>query len=296
MNCPLYDEYSEVRGSVALDPTDLNMISTTGQSCGNFGIHARLPILKELYDLEQEGGCRGGCWEFLREPLFFWDFFQFFLGSVFRFFSGILFSIFSPTAFAFAFCFSFAFAFVLCFCFCFCFCFCICFCICFCFCFLLLHLLLLFLLHLLFAAASAFAFCFYFCFCFCFCPLLLLFAFCFCFCICFCICFCVCICLLLLLRLLRSALAIRACAAASGQLPQLCCLQWPGSNERELLQGDSFQHCASCSKDPVLLQVASFHSCAACSGQGLTRVCCCMRRASHSYAMKEVAILWAMQG
>ncbi|CAK9019081.1 unnamed protein product [Durusdinium trenchii] len=53
MNCPLYDEYSEVRGSVALDPTDLNMISTTGQSCGNFGIHARLPILKELYDLEQ---------------------------------------------------------------------------------------------------------------------------------------------------------------------------------------------------------------------------------------------------
>eukprot|EP00913_Durusdinium_trenchii_P018102 g17010.t1 len=56
MNCPLYDEYSEVRGSVALDPTDLNMISTTGQSCGNFGIHARLPILKELYDLEQEGG------------------------------------------------------------------------------------------------------------------------------------------------------------------------------------------------------------------------------------------------
>ena len=45
MNCPLYDEYTEVRGSVALPPSDLNSISTTGQSCGEFGIHARLPIL-----------------------------------------------------------------------------------------------------------------------------------------------------------------------------------------------------------------------------------------------------------
>ena len=65
----------------------------------------------------------------------------------------------------------------------------------------------------------------------------------------------------------------------------LCfCFFWPGSNEPVLLQGGSFQHCAGCSKDPVLLQVASFHSCAACSGQGLTSVCCCQRRASHSYA------------
>ncbi len=50
MNCPLYDEYTEVRASVALSPSELNSISTTGQSCGEFGIHARLPILKELYD------------------------------------------------------------------------------------------------------------------------------------------------------------------------------------------------------------------------------------------------------
>ena len=50
MNCPLYDEYTEVRASVALSPSELNSISTAGQSCGEFGIHARLPILKELYD------------------------------------------------------------------------------------------------------------------------------------------------------------------------------------------------------------------------------------------------------
>jgi len=53
MNCPLYDEYTQVRGSVAMPPSDLNSISTTGQSCGEFGIHARLPILKELYDSQE---------------------------------------------------------------------------------------------------------------------------------------------------------------------------------------------------------------------------------------------------
>lgn len=51
MNCPLYDEYQEVRGSVALSPSELNQIATEGQTCADFGIHARLPLLKELYDL-----------------------------------------------------------------------------------------------------------------------------------------------------------------------------------------------------------------------------------------------------
>jgi len=51
MNCPLYDEYQEVRGSVALSPSELNQITTEGQTCADFGIHARLPLLKELYDL-----------------------------------------------------------------------------------------------------------------------------------------------------------------------------------------------------------------------------------------------------
>ena len=55
---------------------------------------------------------------------------------------------------------------------------------------------------------------------------------------------------LCLLRCLQS----RACAAASGQLPQLRCLRWPGSTE------------------PVLLQVACSQSSAACSGQGLKSV------------------------
>ena len=38
-------------GSVALSPSELNQIATEGQTCAFFGIHARLPLLKELYDL-----------------------------------------------------------------------------------------------------------------------------------------------------------------------------------------------------------------------------------------------------
>ena len=38
-------------GSVALSPSEMNQISTEGQPCADFGIHARLPVLKELYDL-----------------------------------------------------------------------------------------------------------------------------------------------------------------------------------------------------------------------------------------------------
>ena len=38
-------------GSVALSPSELNQIATEGQTCADFGIHARLPLLKELYDL-----------------------------------------------------------------------------------------------------------------------------------------------------------------------------------------------------------------------------------------------------
>ena len=38
-------------GSIALAPAELNQIGTEGQPCTDFGIHARLPVLKELYDL-----------------------------------------------------------------------------------------------------------------------------------------------------------------------------------------------------------------------------------------------------
>ncbi|CAJ1350015.1 unnamed protein product [Effrenium voratum] len=47
MNCGLYDEYTDVRRSVALSPSELNTITTNGQACGEFGIHSRLTILKE---------------------------------------------------------------------------------------------------------------------------------------------------------------------------------------------------------------------------------------------------------
>ena len=50
MNCPLYDEYHEVRGNVALDPTVLHQIQAANQACSDFGIHPELDVFKELYD------------------------------------------------------------------------------------------------------------------------------------------------------------------------------------------------------------------------------------------------------
>jgi len=48
--CPLYDEYFAIRKSVALLPEQLQVISTVGQACTNFGIHMQLPFVKNLYD------------------------------------------------------------------------------------------------------------------------------------------------------------------------------------------------------------------------------------------------------
>eukprot|EP00930_Biecheleria_cincta_P023533 TRINITY_DN16991_c0_g1_i1.p1 TRINITY_DN16991_c0_g1~~TRINITY_DN16991_c0_g1_i1.p1 ORF type:complete len:2142 (-),score=336.15 TRINITY_DN16991_c0_g1_i1:205-6630(-) len=48
--CPLYDEYVAIRKSVALLPDQLQVISTAGQACTNFGIHFQLPVVKNLYD------------------------------------------------------------------------------------------------------------------------------------------------------------------------------------------------------------------------------------------------------
>jgi len=53
MECELFDQYMDIRGSVAMTPDELLEINTTGQSCSKFGIHSRLPILKELYDLKE---------------------------------------------------------------------------------------------------------------------------------------------------------------------------------------------------------------------------------------------------
>jgi len=48
--CSLFDEYKTVRGDIALEPWQLHEITTTGQACAQFGIHHKLPFLKELYD------------------------------------------------------------------------------------------------------------------------------------------------------------------------------------------------------------------------------------------------------
>jgi len=50
LNCPLYDEYQEVRKSIAFKAEDMHQITSQGQACQEFGIHPKLPILKELYD------------------------------------------------------------------------------------------------------------------------------------------------------------------------------------------------------------------------------------------------------
>jgi cullin-associated NEDD8-dissociated protein 1 len=53
MKCPLYDEYMDMRKDIALQPSYLHEVSTTGQKCDSFGIHYALPFLKTLYDKEQ---------------------------------------------------------------------------------------------------------------------------------------------------------------------------------------------------------------------------------------------------
>eukprot|EP00408_Alexandrium_pacificum_P016694 CAMPEP_0171184308 /NCGR_PEP_ID=MMETSP0790-20130122/15723_1 /TAXON_ID=2925 /ORGANISM="Alexandrium catenella, Strain OF101" /LENGTH=1834 /DNA_ID=CAMNT_0011649303 /DNA_START=65 /DNA_END=5569 /DNA_ORIENTATION=+ len=49
-DCGLYQEYRDIRTDLALDPSELLSITTTGQTCGKFGIHARFRFLKGLYD------------------------------------------------------------------------------------------------------------------------------------------------------------------------------------------------------------------------------------------------------
>ncbi|CAE6922516.1 unnamed protein product [Symbiodinium natans] len=50
LDCPLYDEYRQVRGNIALETDELHAINTSGQDCSKFGIHHELNIFKELYD------------------------------------------------------------------------------------------------------------------------------------------------------------------------------------------------------------------------------------------------------
>jgi len=53
LNCPLYDEYMQVRTDVALLPQQLHTVTTPGQACSDFGIHSELSFIKELYDQKQ---------------------------------------------------------------------------------------------------------------------------------------------------------------------------------------------------------------------------------------------------
>ncbi|CAL1161568.1 unnamed protein product [Cladocopium goreaui] len=53
MDCPLYDEYTTVRRSISLLPDEVHKIQAQNQPCSEFGIHPRLPFLKELYDDDQ---------------------------------------------------------------------------------------------------------------------------------------------------------------------------------------------------------------------------------------------------
>ncbi|CAK9034473.1 unnamed protein product [Durusdinium trenchii] len=50
LNCPLYDEYTTVRRSISLLPEEVHKIQAQNQPCTDFGIHPRLPFIKELYD------------------------------------------------------------------------------------------------------------------------------------------------------------------------------------------------------------------------------------------------------
>jgi len=49
-DCPLYDEYKTVRGDIALQSFQLLQVTTTGQRCSKWGIHHKLPFVKQLYD------------------------------------------------------------------------------------------------------------------------------------------------------------------------------------------------------------------------------------------------------
>lgn len=53
INCPLNDEYKQVRGNVALNNNELHAINVANQDCAEFGIHHELKTFKELYDLEE---------------------------------------------------------------------------------------------------------------------------------------------------------------------------------------------------------------------------------------------------
>jgi cullin-associated NEDD8-dissociated protein 1 len=50
LHCNLHNEYLQVRGNIALEQSQLHEITTDGQACSQFGIHHKLPFLKELYD------------------------------------------------------------------------------------------------------------------------------------------------------------------------------------------------------------------------------------------------------
>ena len=46
----LYKEYADIRGEIALDKEDLLTIDVDNQPCQQFGLHPKMPFIKELYD------------------------------------------------------------------------------------------------------------------------------------------------------------------------------------------------------------------------------------------------------
>ncbi len=51
----MFDEYTNVRGDIALGFDNLHTIDTSssGQVCDTFGLHESLPFIKSLYDSEE---------------------------------------------------------------------------------------------------------------------------------------------------------------------------------------------------------------------------------------------------
>eukprot|EP00928_Gymnodinium_smaydae_P027006 TRINITY_DN2102_c0_g1_i1.p1 TRINITY_DN2102_c0_g1~~TRINITY_DN2102_c0_g1_i1.p1 ORF type:complete len:1927 (+),score=287.17 TRINITY_DN2102_c0_g1_i1:97-5877(+) len=53
LGCSLYDEYARVRKDLRLTTSELLEITTEGQTCRTFGVHHKLPFVRDLYKARQ---------------------------------------------------------------------------------------------------------------------------------------------------------------------------------------------------------------------------------------------------
>ena len=61
-NCDAYDDYVDIRSDIALTPDEVLQITTNGQNCSTFGLHASFDFLNTLHG--QGTGClREQHWE-----------------------------------------------------------------------------------------------------------------------------------------------------------------------------------------------------------------------------------------